>query len=319
MKSLVLAYRHILSILVTIVVIGCALPSSESNENAHNEALNAILHEASEATNKGRYEEAEGHYLAALEKIGTSGDQVLSRLHIIHNLARIKAVRGKISAAENLYLKALALLEDHPGKDGIFLDGLIKTLGSLGNLALSQSQLEKASQYFERIIQIKSREPVSLRSHDGTLASTLAGIAKIEQARGNTQYADSLSNRGLGLKMYAQGFELYTHDDFERAESMFRRALSIQEKILGINHVDLAVTSASLALLLSAQNRYTSASPLLMRAVQIYKIHPNTEYELADCLFRLADNLRQLSQNAEADRTEQQAKVALAKFNNRDA
>ena len=77
MKSLVLAYLHILSILVIIVVIGCALPSSESNENAHNEALNAILHEASEATNKGRYEEAEGHYLAALEKIGTRRQRAL--------------------------------------------------------------------------------------------------------------------------------------------------------------------------------------------------------------------------------------------------
>ena len=56
---------------------------------------------------------------------------------------------------------------------------------------------------------------------------------------------------------------------YDKAEPMFKRALSIQEKSLGTDHPHIAGTLNNLALLYQATNRESEAKKLEIRAARI--------------------------------------------------
>jgi len=58
-------------------------------------------------------------------------------------------------------------------------------------------------------------------------------------------------------------------DHFEQAEDLYRRALAIQDKRLGANHIETAAVANSLGELYLAQRRYEKAEPLLKRAYDV--------------------------------------------------
>ena len=60
------------------------------------------------------------------------------------------------------------------------------------------------------------------------------------------------------------------------AEPLYRRALLIREKALGLNHVDVATSLANLAALKAAQGTYAEAEHLYRRASKIRKTGPST-------------------------------------------
>ena len=216
--------------------------------------------------------------------------------------------------ADSLHLEALALLEG--GSDDLDASGeeLLQALGSLGNLALARGDLDTAEWRFRQILQRGDEGEVTLQPHDIALAVTVSGLAKVARARGNLERADSLSSRGMGLKLYSQGFAAYTHNDLQQAESMFRRALSVQEKSLGPFHPDLAATSSALGRLLAFQSRHASAVPLFERAARIYESVSNADYELGTTLEALSESLAAASRNAEADSVARLGEAAMAGY-----
>ena len=76
---------------------------------------------------------------------------------------------------------------------------------------------------------------------------------------------------------------------------LFRRALAINEKSFGPDHIDVARDLNSLAILLRETNRHAEAEPLIRRALAIFEKslgpdHPNVE--------RTRDNLASLMRDA---------------------
>ena len=53
------------------------------------------------------------------------------------------------------------------------------------------------------------------------------------------------------------------------AGPLYRRALAIQEKAIGSEHVEVAISLDNLATVYRAQGRYTEAEPLYQRALSI--------------------------------------------------
>jgi tetratricopeptide (TPR) repeat protein len=62
---------------------------------------------------------------------------------------------------------------------------------------------------------------------------------------------------------------LEARGDYTEAEPLYRRALAIDEKVLGPDHPEVANTLNNLAVLLEARGDYTEAEPLYRRALAI--------------------------------------------------
>ncbi len=78
------------------------------------------------------------------------------------------------------------------------------------------------------------------------------------------------------------GYYLYYRAQYGEAEPLFKRAIAIGEKTLGLEHPDLAARLNNLALLYQAQGNYEEAEPLYQRALAIREqrlgpTHPNTQ------------------------------------------
>ena len=313
MKSILQTFRFAAGPLAAVAVgTGCGTTASESTGDSGMAALQEVLLEASEAAEKGQYERATERYSAALAEANSSGAGAFARVRILQALARLKAVQGLIDPADSLHLEALALLEGDSDDLDASSEELVQALGSLGNLALARGDLDTAEWRFRQILQRGAEGEISLQRHDIALALTVSGLAKVAQARGDLERADSLSSRGMGLKLYSQGFAAYTHNDLQQAESMYRRALSVQEKSLGPFHPDLAATSTALGRLLAFRGLHPSAIPFFERAARIYESVPDAGYEFGASLEALSKSLAAASRNAEADSVARLGAEAMA-------
>ena len=317
MKSILPTFRFAAGPLAAVVValsVGCGTTATESTGDSEISALQEILLEASEAAEKGQHERATERYSAALSEATSSEAGAFARVRILQALARLKAVQGQMEPADSLHLEALALLEGDSDDLDTTGEELLQALGSLGNLALARGDLDTAERRFRQILQRGAAGEISLQRHDLALAVTVSGLAKVARGRGELERADSLSSRGMGLKLYSQGFAAYTHNDLQQAGSMYRRALLVQEKSLGPFHPDLAATSSALGRLLAFQSRNASAIPFLERAARIYESVPNADYELGTTLEALSQSLAAASRNAEADSVARLGEAAIAGY-----
>ena len=91
----------------------------------------------------------------------------------------------------------------------------------------------------------------------------------------------------------------------EETESLYKRALAIDERSLGPNHPDVAADLNNLAELYRTQRKFDEAEPLYKRSLQIWEKafgpgHPSVARGLAN----YADLLRKTNRIAEAARLE---------------
>ena len=322
MKSILPTFRFAagpLVILATAAIPGCDSTAPESTGDSGTAALQEILQEARSAVEKGKYPQSEERFAAALAEANSSGAEPLMRVRILQSLARVKAVQGRIEPADSLHREALALLEENPEDLGVSGEDLLQALGSLGNLALARGDLDTAEWRFRQILQRGAGGEISLQPHDLSLAVTVSGLAKVARARGELEAADSLSSRAMGLKLFSQGFAAYTHNDLQQAESIYRRALSVQERSLGRFHPDVAATNSALGMLLASQSRHPSAVPLFERAARIYEEVPDAGYELGTTLEALSESLEGASRHSEADSVARLGEATMSRYREKGA
>lgn len=119
---------------------------------------------------------------------------------------------------------------------------------------------------------------------------------------GNAALATSLSN--LANFYWAQG-------DGDRADQMFRRALTMKEKILGLEHSDLASDLFGLGAVRAAQGKYIEAGALYKRGMNILQTaHLPIP---AEAMKGYAEVLRKTNQKEAAEKLESRNKVSEAK------
>lgn len=141
------------------------------------------------------------------------------------------ARRGKVTQAE----RALAQVITADQKSALD-DQTFEAWIRYGGLLVQQGSLAKAEEVF-----------LELRKLTRQQGKTTWEVAALEDM----------------ARSYVQAGKL------DRAEASYREALSIREKTLGPNHLDVAVSLNSLAELLRTQLRFGEAEPLLRRALQI--------------------------------------------------
>ena len=139
-----------------------------------------------------------------------------------------------------------------------------------GAEALEQGNYAEAERQFLAAVQ----ESENFAPQDPVLAMSLNNLAEAYRAQGK----------------YAQ------------AEPLYRRALSIDEKVLGLGHPDTATDLNNLATLYFNQDRYAEAEPLYQRSLAIReKVLGPEDPNVASCLNNLAGLYQAQGQYAEAE------------------
>lgn len=205
--------------------------------------------------------------------------------------AQSAATQGNYSQAEALHRRALAIHEKDLGPEH---PTTLATLTNLGNVMMLQGKFKEAEQVFRRVL--VAREKVLGPEHPDTAVS-LNNVAnalfeQFKQDELNAPPSRRLRNLASGANQ----------QQTPEAETLYRRALVIQEKQLGPNHPSVAATLNNLAVLLAGRGRYADAEEMHKRAIAIAEKslgpnHPDT----ASMLTAAAITYDRESKNTEAE------------------
>lgn len=113
-------------------------------------------------------------------------------------------------------------------------------------------------------------------------------------AEDNLSYAQRLVNDGLAK---------FDNGQFRDSEDFFRRGLAIRERLLPADAWQIGAALNELGASLFSQARFQEAEPLYLRAIAIFRSHPDRPRDLAGALANVASLYREQRRFAEASAT----------------
>lgn len=241
--------------------------------------IDRLYQEALKLIQAGRYDAAmplAEHALALSEKTFASKSPV-----VVANAANILGMvyqnKGEVAKAEPLYLRSIAIFEQH---QGAMPDAGIFPLTNLAKLYLDKFDYEKAEPLYRRALAIK--ESKWGPEHTET-AFALYYLARVYAGKNDAQQVESLSRRALkifdknfgaehpnsalALEMLARTSLIKS--DYAGAEALYQRVLLIREKAFGPEHFTVAHSLYDLANLYEVKGDYGRAKSLYSRALAI--------------------------------------------------
>jgi CHAT domain-containing protein/tetratricopeptide (TPR) repeat protein len=199
--------------------------------------------------------------------------------------------QGQLAEAESLQQRVVEIHRQTLGPED---PQTATSLSNLGNVYYLQGRFAEAEKIHRQVLAI--REKVLGPDHPDT-ATSLNNLANVLFEQGKDERASLSEQRArarTGERVQA----------LSEIESLYRRALAIQEKKLGPDHPALATTLNNLSAMLDQQGRHAEAEPLQRRALAIQEkalgpLHPDT----AATLTTLAVLLDRQGKIVEAERT----------------
>jgi tetratricopeptide (TPR) repeat protein len=182
---------------------------------------------------RGDFDKAETHYLNALAAYEASQDFTSPRAITLINLGELYRVTGRLTEAVETMERSLALREKLYGPDHPLV---ANSLGSLAAAYYEIGRMDDSERCNTRILRMKAAE-------DNPLIRAAA-----------------LHNRAEVLRVRKQ---------IDRAEALHKEVLEIREKLLGPNHLDVALTLNNMGALYQDNGRHDLAVPVLERALAI--------------------------------------------------
>jgi tetratricopeptide (TPR) repeat protein len=169
----------------------------------------------------------------------------------LNTLACLYDAQGRFDEAEPLYSRSLAIEQKVRGPEHPNIAALLDNLATLHH---AQNHFVQAECYYRRALAVRE---------------------KIGNVR---DLAPTLYNLGV----------LYNDLRNAAAEPLLKRSLTLREKALGPDHLDVAASLEGLAALHARQGRSTSAEPLYQWAVVILEKALGADHpEVARCLTKL--------------------------------
>ncbi|HYK53251.1 MAG TPA: FxSxx-COOH system tetratricopeptide repeat protein [Candidatus Eremiobacteraceae bacterium] len=219
-----------------------------------------------------------------------------------------EGLRPVLGAANALDLRSMFV-------DDLRLD---EALGALDRLSLITFSSRSRTYSMHRLIQRAGTELIGpdprrwreLAAHAAYLAYPEAKFTTWAQCERVLPHAravlDSIPNDSdlLDVANLADRCGEYLRDraEYATAEALSMRALTIREKVLGSNHLDVAVSLSNLATAIWHQGRYAESAPLCARALEIReKVHGPEHLDVAGALNRLAVVSQELGHYRDAE------------------
>lgn len=215
---------------------------------------------ATTLSNLGRVLDLQGKFSeTAGADAGEDAKQLSARAQELTN-------RGQYREAETLHYRVVAIHEKTLGKEH---PTTATSLSNLGNVLYLQGKSKDAEAVHRRVLAI--REKVLGSEHPDT-ATSMNNLANVLQEQGKDAIlspSEARAQTQLNLQVYSE------------TESLFRKALAIQERTLGPNHPATANTLNNLGTYLDRRGRPEEAEPLQRRALDILDkslgpLHPET-------------------------------------------
>ncbi len=199
--------------------------------------------------------------------------------------------KGQFAEAESLQQRVVTVHERTLGAEH---PQTATSLSNLGNVFYLQGKIVDAERVHRRVLAI--REKILGPEHPDT-ATSLNNLANILLEQGK----DERTTIGEQRARFSSGQRVQA---VAETESLYRRAMSIQEKTLGTEHPALANTMNNLGALLDQQGKFGASEPLQRRALEILQknlgpLHPDT----AATLTTLAVSLDRQGKLVEAEQT----------------
>jgi CHAT domain-containing protein/tetratricopeptide (TPR) repeat protein len=238
--------------------------------------------------------------------VSQSGDELAA---LIAQVVRLHEA-GKLSEAEPIALRAVALAERLHGPDHLQVG---TALNNLGLLYRAQGRYAEAEPLYLRYLGIREK---AFGPDHPNVVTALNNLAVLYKVQGRFTEAERLYKRSLAIREKVLGPEsphvgtllgnlgqlYYSEGRYAEAEMLAKRDLAIRDKAPGPDQLDLGRVLNNLALIYDAQGRYADAEPLYKRALAISeaKLGPGHQ-DVATTLNNLAVVYANLRRFAEAE------------------
>jgi len=250
---------------------------------------------------EGRYKEAIEAQKAVVEvwkKVW--GDQDRKYSTGLNNLAELYKSQGQYETAEPLFRQSLAIDEKVLGTSH---PAYAKSVSNLAALYWAEGRYEDAEPLFIRVSEILEK---ALGDEHPDYATSLGNLAIVYEHHQNYQEAEWLMKKILEVRKkvgedhdYAASLtrlaRLYMEEGLYpwEAKPLLQRAVEIDKKVLGPEHLAYASDLNDLSALYSYESKYEEAEPLLRQASEILKNvlgdeHPDYGSSLSNLAIDLA-------------------------------
>jgi tetratricopeptide (TPR) repeat protein len=255
----------------------------------------ALAGRAGLARTLGRYEEAEEQYRRALAQ---AGPDTLEEATVANDLAVTLKFSGKLDEPEELYLRALAIVERELGSEHPDVAAILHNLGGLAHARGDHAGAEAPSR---RSVELRRRacgdDHPEVAADLAALAPILHGLGRDDEAEALLRQAIDVFERSFGPAHYEVAFNqgqlaglVFRRGRLDEAEALYRRALAQLEGLLGLDHPDLCPPLNNLAVLLAERGDPDAAAALYRRALAILARSVEPDHPtLVACRENLAD------------------------------
>ena len=202
---------------------------------------------------------------------------------------------GDVAQAENLHRSALAVHEKQLGAEH---PTTLATLTNLGNAMLLQGKFRDAEQIFRRVLAAREKglppDHPDIALSLNNVANTLFEQSKQDETGGPAALGAAPARRAR--------IEVGVARQASETETLYRRALAIQERLQSGTAPAMAATLNNLAVLLAGRGRFDEALPLHQRALALAEqVLGPTHLDTASMLTTLAITYDRQGRIAEAE------------------
>jgi CHAT domain-containing protein len=189
-------------------------------------------------------------------------------VHPLNSLALAYRDRGDFDRARAFLERALRILEGAPS---FMTNQRVDTLNSLAWTLLDIGDEDTALKLFSQAKDLCEKQ---LGSTAIPIASSLDGLALINERRGNIAEALALSKRSLAIRETPSALHnaselMERNGDADSATSMLQKALAIEQKTLPANHSNVGRTLDRLAMLSFRRGNFSEAQDLWRKSIAI--------------------------------------------------
>ena len=217
------------------------------------------------------------HVLANLPFLEQTESPLPATGELLFRTGSYLLARGRLTAAESLLQRAVAIQEQAPAADA---RTLFERLEKLAELYWMQGKYALAEQLLQRVLALE--EQVLSTSHP-RIAGALNILGELYWMQGKYEQAEAVHLRALRVQeqtstpsfsrmsetLHNLGVLSYSQGKYEQAEDLYQRALAMREEVLGAEHPETAGSLNALGLLYWAQKKYEQAEPVLKRALAL--------------------------------------------------
>jgi len=238
------------------------------------EATGLLYRIARYLDDRALYAEANLYYQRALtlcEKL--QGVEYPGLADILRQLAELHRVQGKYAQAETLHQRALKIRKNSSGREEL---DLATSFDDLAGLYMEQGRYAQAESYYLRALKIRKKV---LGPKHQQVGAILNNLALLKRHQDKYAEAEALYQQSLAMKKQnAEDIDLASNlsnladlyraqGKYTEAEALSHQALTICEKIQGLEHPEVATKINNLALIYQEQGKDTEAEALHLRAL----------------------------------------------------